>query len=446
VNADEEAYLREFFQALEEGPLEPTDKRYVALYEDSALEQDDPIEILARNITYTAGDSVQLFSGFRGTGKSTELRRLRVTLQERGYRVFLADMSHYLNLSSRVDVSDFLMAVAGATGELVAEGNILATDPTKLGYWQRCIDFLTRTRIDLKELGVEAGIPGGKLNLKANLRSDPRFVRRLQDQMANHLGAFVEHIRQYFTELSNHLIAEDVAAPSKLVLLVDSVERIRGSSANAEEVQSSVETLFASHADKLRIPGYHVVYTVPPYLKVRYAGLGGEYGLGGVQVLPTLKVRVRGTDRPFPPGLDALERVVANRGDWGRLLGRRETLDRLSVTSGGHLRDLLRLVTDLIVRAKTLPVSNATVDRAIEQLRQEYLPIADADARWLMRISRTNRAELEELGSLPSLARFLDTHLVLCYRNGAEWYDLHPLIRDVVEDQVAHPGSAVLPP
>jgi hypothetical protein len=29
VQADDEAYLRDFFQALEEGPLEPTDKRYV---------------------------------------------------------------------------------------------------------------------------------------------------------------------------------------------------------------------------------------------------------------------------------------------------------------------------------------------------------------------------------------------------------------------------------
>jgi hypothetical protein len=37
---------------------------------------------------------------------------------------------------------------------------------------------------------------------------------------------------------------------------------------------------------------------------------------------------------------------------------------------------------------------------------------------------------------LPDLARFLDTHLMLCYRNGSEWYDVHPTLRDEISRQV----------
>ncbi len=49
---------------------------------------------------------------------------------------------------------------------------------------------------------------------------------------------------------------------------------------------------------------------------------------------------------------------------------------------------------------------------------------------------------------LPELARFLETHLILCYRNGKEWYDVHPLItgqlrsqsaRTQVGDRIVHP-------
>jgi hypothetical protein len=441
---DEEAYLAGFFQALEEGPLEPDDPRYVPLYENSD-EQDDPVEILARNIRYTAGASVQLFSGFRGTGKSTELRRLRARLRARGYLVLLVDLANYLNLSDRIDVSDFLMAVAGSVGDLVVDEGHVVDNPARVGYWQRFLDFLKNTSINPQEIGIEAGLPGAKLNLKANLRNDPVFVRRLQDRMATHLGAFVEDVRKYFAGLTDLLIHYDQVEPGRIVLLVDSVEKIRGASANANEVQASVEVLFASHSDKLRIPSYHVVYTVPPYLKVRYAGLGGEYGLGGVQILPTLKVRAAQARTPHQPGLDALEKVVACRGDWKRLLGDRVVLDRLSDMSGGHLRDLLRFMADLIVRARSLPVSEAVVGRAIEQLRQEYLPIAENDARWLARIAETNRAELADLSDLPNLARFLDTHLVLCYRNGAEWYDVHPLVRDVVREHAPAQGAAETP-
>jgi hypothetical protein len=30
------------------------------------------------------------------------------------------------------------------------------------------------------------------------------------------------------------------------------------------------------------------------------------------------------------------------------------------------------------------------------------------------------------------LTKFLDTHIVLYLRNGEEWYDVHPLVRDEV--------------
>ena len=32
------------------------------------------------------------------------------------------------------------------------------------------------------------------------------------------------------------------------------------------------------------------------------------------------------------------------------------------------------------------------------------------------------------------LARFLDSHFVLYFVNGKEWYDIHPLIREEVAD------------
>ena len=34
------------------------------------------------------------------------------------------------------------------------------------------------------------------------------------------------------------------------------------------------------------------------------------------------------------------------------------------------------------------------------------------------------------MDNVPELTRFFDTHLVLCYRDGPEWYDVHPLIKE----------------
>ena len=133
-------------------PLEPADKRYVPLYREGRLSADDPVELLARGLEWTPGQSVQLLSEFRGTGKSTELRRLRQRLQGSDYWVVLCNVEDYINLSTPVDVSDFLLALAGAIGDGLHEAQLLPQDPKREGYWERFRNYLTRTNVEIPEL------------------------------------------------------------------------------------------------------------------------------------------------------------------------------------------------------------------------------------------------------------------------------------------------------
>ncbi len=427
MEQDERIFLRDFFRAVSDRPLEPSDPYYVPLYE--RLPGDDPVELLARGIEWTTGASVQLLSGFRGTGKSTELRRLKQRLERgTGYFVVLCDIEDYVNLSTPIDVSDFLMALIGALGEAVSDARLLG-DIIGEGYWERLTAFMARTKINVEELGIVSPV-----GLKAALKSDPTFKQRLQERMAGHLGALVEHVREYVREVAR-LLTERHGDIAELVLLVDSMEHLRGTSTNADQVHRSVEILFAGHADKLHLPNLHVVYTVPPYLKIRYANLSSLYDPGGLQILPAVSLRSEQGEENRE-SFDLLARLVGERGDWQRLLGQRADLDELIRHSGGHLRDLLQLLAEVIRRAQALPVTSVTVAAAINQLRNEFLPISNQDARWLQQVASSHAAELED-SSFHDLARFLDTHIVLCYHNGGEWYDVHPLIADAVSEQIA---------
>ena len=420
-------FLKQFFQGVTDLPLEAGDERYVDLYEGSTVLQDDPVELLARAIRFSAGQSVQLLSGFRGTGKSTELKRLEARLVEHGYKVVFLDMDEYLNTSTPVDVSDFLMALAGAFGEALVAREHLGRNMAAEDYWERAVSFLTKTNITLPDLSA--------FGIKANLKSDPTFRKELQGHLAGHLGALVADVRKFFEECVKNLKARH-GDDTEVVVIVDSVEHVRGSYINARDVQASVETLFAGHADKLKIPNVHLVYTVPPYLKVRSMNLGMLYGIGAVQVFPAIKVRdSRGT--VHSPGLGALKKVVEKRGDWRRLVADEAQLEKVIMDSGGNIRDLLRLLSEIIRRARRLPVPAAVVDAAIDQMRTEFLPLADADALWLARIAASHEASLGSVENLADLTRFFDTHVVLCYRDGPEWYDVHPLIKDIAVRQAA---------
>ena len=342
-------------------------------------------------------------------------------MRDDNYLVFLYDIEDWLNLSAPVDVSDFLMAVAGMFAESVNER--LGGDSHD--YWQRLVDFLRQTRVEIE--GISAGM------IKVALKSDPTFKQTLRERMAGHLGALVSNVRGFIEDCVKSLRSE-YGNDREIVLLLDSVEHFRGTSVNAKEVHRSVENLFASHSEKLHLPHLHVVYTVPPYLRVLHPNLGALYQPGGLQILPAVKLR-RQDGEQIETSFDVMEQIVSKRGDWEKLLGERSLLIRLIECSGGHLRDLMRLVAEVLRRATTLPVPGSTVNSAIEQLRGEYLPISNEDARWLAEIARVKDIALPNLKALPALTRLLDTHLVLCYRNGGEWYDVHPLISRRVQEQ-----------
>jgi hypothetical protein len=429
VTPDDRQFRRTFHNAIEDRPLEPDDPRYVELYGRGNLVHEDPVRLLHANIDLAASNQgVQLLSGFRGAGKSTELRRLALRLEEDGYIVLMFDIEDYIDPTIPLDISDFLMTVAGAFDDLVAERELVADRPGQ-SIWDRLAGFL-KTRPELEE--ISASVLG--VGLKVGLKNDPTFRQRLHERALGHIAALDKEVGDYLTSMVEAIRAENEC--QGIVLLVDSIEHVRGALVNTEEVQASLERLFSDHARRLHLPAMHVIYTVPPWLKVRVPAVSNLYSPGGLQMLYALKISEHGdATEPIDKALDALTDLVAARGDWQRLLGGAEVLRNLVLQSGGHLRDLLRMLREVLIRAEDFPVDDETVKDAIAQARRDYLPIADDNATWLDRIAQTGEPSLPDDSRLAKLASFLDTHLVLCYRNDGEWYDVHPLVREQIATQ-----------
>jgi hypothetical protein len=104
-------------------------------------------------------------------------------------------------------------------------------------------------------------------------------------------------------------------------------------------------------------------------------------------------------------------------------------LIRVLHLSGGHLRSLLVMPTELLDWVDELPIPAATLDR--------YLPRAAKDlARGLLPeakdVLRTVAASKEAAGD-PRFFELLRNHYVFAYEAGEEeyWYDINPLLREV---------------
>ena len=419
--------LKTLYNALMDRVLEPGDPVYVAQVNHSGVA--DAIEEIATEIDWQDGGGVCLFTGQRGTGKSTELKRLKLRLEDLGAVVFYVDLSEFMLLTKEVEISDFLVSVAGAMSEQLQAR--YGGSPGDNSYWNRLTAFL-QTKVEFKELGLK--LPG--FDIKAALKSDPDFKARVQQAARGHVAQLVKDAHGFLGESVNYVRQQEGDANRKVVLLIDSVERIRGVGSDAMAVYESVRNLFFGHAEHLKVPLLHIVYTIPPYLSVLASGAGTLMGGAVARRLVSthiFKDRSRDADEE---GLKVLRLVIATRYPTWATLFDPAAIDKLAMSSGGDLREFFRLIRLCLPAVRDdaqLPLTVDAVKPAENAARNEMLPIPADHLTWLKRITLSHDTCLDKDADLPTLAHFLDNRLVLNYRNGSDWYDVHPLLREVVD-------------
>lgn len=452
------ADLKVFFQSLSDSALDPSKEADRRIYvKDLHRREDgsDLIEELSNQLLWDEGGGAYLFTGQRGTGKSTELFRLKSRLEDEGCEVFYLDIAEYMSLTSSVDAQDFLISVIGGFSEKIAER--FGRDPAHRGYLERVWTFL-HTEVKLEE--IEATVPVGavEIGLTAALRSDPDFKKRLQVKTRGHLARMVADARIYVAEAIKLVRQKSNKPDVRVVLIVDSIERIRGVGQAASEVFCSVHDLFSGQTDNIRFNDLYIVYTIPPYLLSMSAALGAYYSGGAVYALSSVHLYEKRSREVSRRGLAQMIEIVTRRfAGWAEALSQ-EQLEELARSSGGDIRDYFRLIRLCLTKANQRTVGGSVIRACVTKassktvagspgpavtsdmlnaskamLQRDMLPIAEKDLVWLKKIAASHDACLPDNNELATLARFFEGKLVLNYRNGIDWYDVHPLIREIVD-------------
>ncbi|MGB8843884.1 MAG: hypothetical protein WCC64_22765 [Aliidongia sp.] len=396
-------------------------------------DHDDPVQELADQIDFSDSAGAYLFTGNRGTGKTTELLRLAKILQGEQYNceVFYIDIAEYLYMSAPVEVSDFLIAVMGALSEKFHER--FKENPIKEGYFERVVNLLQTTTVTVPE----AKLPIGPVDFKIAFQQNPTFKQNLQENMRGVVEKLVQQAHGFARELKSIVAGQKVDSNRKVVLIVDSFERLRGNYDNEKKVFASVETLFSSQAENLRLPGISTVYTVPAYVTGLAGGIGAYYAGGRIYALPSAHIyqccpAAGALPAPSVEGIAKMTAIVQRRyPDWNTFFTQ-EQLDRLAQSSGGDLRDYFRMLRLALVDARShegASIPEAVIENAEDAVRADMVPIAGDDRKWLAKIMASHRHEMAERGELADFARLQQGKYVLQYRNGEDWYDVHPLLR-----------------
>ena len=332
------------------------------------------IEALLRTITRISPNTptCQLFTGHLGCGKSTELLRLKAELEAQNFHVVYFESTHVLEMVD-IDITDILLAIAGLVSKSM-EAIKLRVQPTYFTkLFSEVVDFL-QTPI---ELGVEAELSVGIGKITAKTKESPHLRRRLRDYLEPRTENILQSIN---TELLNQTNLELKARGKKgLVVIVDNLDRV--AIRPLPSGRSLPEYLFIDRGDQLRKLNCHIVYTIPLALTFSNDSAQLQHRLGGglaPKILPMIPVRQRSGEINIE-GLELMRQMVLARAFPNssppdrlnlitQLFDNSDSLDRLCLISGGHVRDLLGLLFDCL-REQDPPFDRNCVELVIRRQR-----------------------------------------------------------------------------
>ncbi|MGH4022436.1 MAG: hypothetical protein ACRDT0_25000 [Pseudonocardiaceae bacterium] len=435
---DDRQTLRTWLKELTLDPLdpsEPTERRYVELREAGRGAADEIKAIIDLRLDTTT----QLLSGPSGSGKTTELHRVKGELQQAGFVVGMINATDYVNASSPIDVADFLVALALGANEQIGQSEPDGAQgfATRFGQFLRRINVTLQAgpvSVDVSEERVAAGAAGFGvgLNLKREIRGSPSFVAELREKLAFHVASLHEEVSNFLQQLVTGALHSNPGSPG-VVLIVDSLEKLQGTSANDLDVQASVEALFVNHSDKLRFASHHTVYTVPTYLQFTAAGALPYDGRVLPVPVPHLRNQAGLIDQHSKRTLDELKEVVSRRVPPDQLFGGDQQLERIISASGGHLRDLFRLLQESVTliyrRSLRPPLHHEHIDEVISNVALGFSSPIREQADFLRKIAKGDGTIEPARSEVPLMARLLQTHMLLAHLNGGNWYEVHPLAR-----------------
>lgn len=160
------------------------------------------------------------------------------------------------------------------------------------------------------------------------------------------------------------------------------------------------------------------------------------------RVLPMVPVRTRDGNQ-HEQGMALLRQMVLARafpdlGESERLSKITDifdidgSLNRLCYASGGHVRDLLRLLNTWIMEEMQLPLGGATLENVIRSRRNEMaIPISDEEWELLRQVKQRKKVSDDQ-----GYQKLIRSRFVFEYRDrGDFWFDINPILAESEELQ-----------
>ncbi len=385
-------------------------------------------ELEAGARTHPINNTKFLFVGHTGCGKSTELYRLASLIESgEGRSKFLQEnflpiqysVSEVVGLYNIEFVDIALSIILGIYREMERLGHVVDDSPAR-----RVYDWLYQTQ-GAAHSQISFGTSRSP-DLDLSLGSLIRLIDvRLKSEGEIREGIRAR-IRKYVPELIN-LINEviyevSILTGKNILLIIDDLDKI--------QPLDAALNIFREHVKSLASFRCFAIFTAP--ISLLYDPASKHIGqFLELHYMPMFRVRTK-EGNPEAPGstdINTLREIIYRRVHPD--LFEENVVETAIDLTGGILRELIRVIRGCCVYCEEYEVSTITqnvLNFQKNKLKSEYYRILEHDDyEWLHRVKRTkSRADVN--------MRHLESLCVLYYPNGKGWFDVHPVVSELLEE------------
>jgi len=424
---------------------EPLELDQLAFFKETSAARGKKIRArLARKLQYNFDtDERILFYGYKGCGKSTELRKLQSEIQNdflvvnfsvedeldpvhvQYIEVFIVTMERLFNAALENDIAlsdEFLKSIQN--WEQTAE-----VQEIKDKYFGGEIEA---------GLDMSFGVPYLQkffAKFKASAKSSLSLKETLKKVIEPRLSDLIAHCNRLITEIRQALPEKGL---KDLLIIVEDIDKIP---------LDRARDLFINYVGQLTQLRCNIIFTFPLALRFSpYFKTIEPYFSDHIE-LPMIEVKDK-DGNISDVGLETMRDIAAARMDMS-LLEEEDLLDKMIFDTGGCLRDFFNLIKESAENAlddEREIIQRGDYEKAYQTLKREYkASIADYQPE-----GRKDKITVlqfyEELAKIASnankaipdetdIAMILRQNLMVLGYNGVGWCDVHPVVRDILEER-----------
>lgn len=367
-----------------------------------------------------------LFGGHVGCGKSTELRDY-AKLFKNTYTVRHLELTKILDIHN-LRFSDLLVALAHQLVDTLKDADpsvhphpifvqpVLEWFDTRIVKQERFRDIEGEIKTEVKAAGGIPLLASLLATITAKVRGGASYREELRREIRDGFLQLLQHFNRLIAH-TNDLLQRQNRGP--LLFIIDGTDKL---------ARDDSVTFFSADVNQLGQIQTNLIVCAPISVLLEAGTTGQRFTC--VQ-LPMVKI-FDPNETPRTNEEDALIELVLKRMPL-EYFDSRDTVRYLVRHSGGHVRDLLRLVRAAFSRIPASTITRAVAELAVRDVAAEYQRLV-RQSDWVDLV-RIDRSEGDEKDRTDDRLRLLYDLVLLEYNN--YWWRSHPLVRTLPAYQKA---------